>query len=58
MKKLTVYMLGHGSQYVCLDGSLAIDSDGEPVSLGFYQYPASVAENYVQKEITMEQGGV
>lgn len=57
-KKLIVYMLGPGSQYVCLDGSLVIDSDGEPDGQGFYRYPPTVSENYVRKEIIMKQGGV
>lgn len=57
-KKLTVYMLGPGSQYACLDGSLAIDSDGEPDDQGFYRYPPTVSEDYVRKEIIMEKGGV
>lgn len=57
-KKLTVYMLGPGSQYACLDGSLVIDSDGEPDDKGFYRYPPTVSEKYVRREIIMEQGGV
>lgn len=56
--KLTLYMLSPGSHYVCLDGSLEIDSDGEPDNQGFYRYPPTISENYVRKDIVMEQGGV
>ncbi|KAG9252903.1 uncharacterized protein F5Z01DRAFT_675696 [Emericellopsis atlantica] len=56
-KKLTAYMLGSGSLYRCLDGSLIIDSDGELDDQGFYRYPPTVAENYATKEIKMEKGG-
>lgn len=55
---LVAYMLGPGSRWVCRDGSLGIDEDGHSAKNGTLQIPESSLENYPEREINMEQGGV